>query len=252
MTFPVCRRRSINALKTSICGASKGLLRLGIGKKIPHWSIAESTASNISSRKTYLNIFFPFLETVNQLRTGLHHQTTSLIKLCQTSKHNFLGGVHTILQRKSSNKDLNLGTTSNVWTFQTCIYIRQSLLHSKRYREHHIWADLCIWTVFVTHGPVIALQRWITKRSYFFIKGSKHLRPRENHSWQALGCSPSHFPAYILIITVLICTFSALATSKKRCNKEQKKMNKQDVLWKKTCRVFHIAMQQLIHSNTPE
>ena len=205
--------------------------------------MAESTASNISSRKTYLNIFFPFLETVYQLRTGLHHQTTSLIKLCQTSKHNFLGGVHTILQEKSSNKDLNLRTTSNVWTFQTCIYIRQSLLQSKSiYREHHMWADLCIWTVFVTHGPVRALQRWITKKSYFFIKGSKHLRPRENHSWQALGCSPSHFPAYILIITVFICTFSALTTSTKRCNKERKKINKQNVPMKEN-------MQSVPHCN---
>lgn len=47
------------------------------------------------------------------------------------------------------------------------------------------------------------------KSSYFNIKCGKHLGSRRDHSWQALSRSPSHFPAHIFIVTVLIGALSA-------------------------------------------
>jgi hypothetical protein len=76
VTFPVCRSKSINALKTSICGPQSDSLRSNMNTMVEFFlNISHYQNTMIMLNGTYLNIFLPFLESLNQPWACLLHHS---------------------------------------------------------------------------------------------------------------------------------------------------------------------------------
>jgi hypothetical protein len=81
VTFPVCRSKSINALKTSIWRIKTNRLRSNIQTmiKIIYKICHYQNIMKLHDHSTYLDILLPFLKSLNQFGACLLHHT----KACQ-------------------------------------------------------------------------------------------------------------------------------------------------------------------------
>jgi hypothetical protein len=134
VTFPVCRSKSINALKTSIWRIKTNRLRNNIQTmiqiiyKICHYQ----NTMKLHDHSTYLDILLPFLKSLNQFGACLLHHT----KACQLKSD-----IVTIRYMLSMPREFsqNLDPQSH---------------HSKRWKEDNIpSATISGWTIKLQANP---------------------------------------------------------------------------------------------------